>query len=271
MSLQETISELLGLVLRPAEVLEVHRRGSKVTKLVQSGGFYRLEDYELDPPAVDHEISSLVDFTRFMAVATEKYGQEQFKDLAVVFVEPLRVMADLAYGQHQKRRLALPLSLSESRAALEHLFTGVDQKTLWRLLIGPLSESLRDADRLAALVSQVQVASGSNVKVEIDPYGMESHCRAQSLVVQFAGAKNEGVQQVPIDTEWHWTGWLWEGVEEAILPVSLVMRLEISPDLTFRFHPRNLPMVERNAQDALVGYLRENLACPVYQGEYVRR
>lgn len=270
MSLQETISELLGLVLRPAQVLEVHKRGGQVTKLVQSGGFYRLEDYELDPPVVDHEITSLVDFTRFMALAAEKHGKEQFKDQAVVFVEPGRVYADLAYGQHQKHRLSLPLHRSETWNAMQQLFCGVDQKTLWRLLIGPLSESIRDADRLAALVSQVQVASGSNVKVEIDPYGMESHCRAQSLMVQFAGAKNEGVQQVPIDIEWHWTGWIWEGVEEAVLPVDLMMRLEITPDLNFRFHPRNLPMVERNARDGLVGYLRSNVACPVYQGEYVR-
>lgn len=272
MSLQEKISELLGLVTRPVQVLEVHRRCGKVTKLFRGGDLVQTKEFDLDPPAVDHEISSLVDFTRFMALEAEKYDREQLKNPpAVVFVEPRRVMADLAYGQHQKRRLALPLNLSESRAALEHLFTGVDQKTLWRMLIGPLAESIRDADRLAAVVSQVQVASGSKVNVQIDPYGLETRGSGQSLVVQFTGVQNEGVQQVPIDTEWYWEGWIWDGVEEALLPDDLVMRLEITSDLTFRFHPRNLPMVERNARDALVGYLRTNVACPVYQGEYVRR
>jgi hypothetical protein len=153
---------------------------------------------------------------------------------------------------------------------------GVDQRTLWRLLVTDLADAMDN--ELFLSVGKIQVAAKRGSDVEIDVSGLSNESSESRIEVRFPQNAQGDMKSAQIQTDWSWKGRIWECFEREY-EIQLRLELKVDEGLAFHFHARRLQQVLRDARRELVTHVRDEVKTvpefavehvSVYEGEWQR-
>lgn len=236
---------------------EVFDNGDSITIGVkENNGALTLYDFPKPPLDKRHRFQTLEGLKYFLISNHASHG-------GVVFVGNDNIIADYGYYENTTRRATLQLNYSTEYAALKFLMNGVQQKYLWQLLNGDLDGCIDKS--LALSVSQVKVSGNTEQSVKIHDNGLSDESQQRYVSIIFADPQGKGEHEASLATEWKWRGRVWECFDEI---TEIDLRLELSEEATgdgkrkliYKFYPRRLAKVLRDARQRLVDQLSEELS-----------
>lgn len=247
----EAIDKLIEVGTEPQKLHEDAERviyshnGSRIEILKDLGKFV---------PGRNHKILTLEGYLDYLL------SEHCHEDYGIVFIDGNMVIADLDYmGRKTTQRVTLPLMPSEEAQGLYFLTQpcGLDQDELQELLISKLDGCIDD--RLLLQISNLRVDAIAKGDVRIDIMGQKSANSESRLRVTYTDPNKEGsTLQADLTNSWVWTGRLWECWPETS-EVHLTMRIVHDGGLRFKFIPRRLDAVKREATLKLVAEVKSKL------------
>jgi hypothetical protein len=213
-------------------------------------------------PARAHTFTSLEGFIDYLNSVRSGDGS------GIIFVGADKVLAHLDYMAIVNQTASLPLAKSEEFTALAGLFSGVNQKDLWRALLTKLDGCL--PLELLLQISNLNIKVTGESALAVERVGLESKREAQSIRVTCDDAKGKGSQTADIGVNWTWKGRIWEAFDQEF-EIELTMEIDTKNGLVFRFHPKRLEKVMRAARLALVAQIKGQVTADrftVHEGSY---
>jgi len=250
--IKEAIEYLLAEGKKHNPVHEVHADDKTRRVLLELDTDKReLHEFPNAPPAYSYQLQSPSELVRFIEA-----GPIPTSWRVLVMVTECSIEVDLTHEQHLRRTASVPFNPSPEYAALQKLIgRGVDQRTLWQLLVGELDGCLDVA--LATSIARLRLSRKSEAAQSIDVLGIVSSERGSMVQMQFVDEKGQP-QAAQIGVDWVWTGRIWAGWDQAY-KIALRLVVDSEDGLTFTFIPRRLDQViERTIVD-IETYLIERL------------
>ncbi len=238
-----------------ASFKEIERHGRRVFYHESPGGGAPAVRFDRTMPFVrQHSFTTLDGLVGYLTSAHCE------GDKGVVFVEEHRVMVSLRYGTLDiDPWVILPLGWSDEYGALERLFAGVGQQELWESLVGALYDCVDDG--LLNSISSLRLNRKRMGNSDIDSVGIVSGSSGESVTLRSAAKKDSDPDQdVEIDLRWDFTVRLWEAFpREYTIPTRLVVKDMKEKGVLFKFVPRRLEELRRDARLDLAKEIRDRL------------
>lgn len=259
--IKEALKYLVDLVEAQTSVLKLYEDNESVHLLINEAGLVREKEFIKPTQWPGLTFGSMEGMISYLAAHTEEvYG--------ALFVGEDRIVADMAHGplgQNNPRIAVLPLFPSEEFTALGGLFSGVNQRQLWRRLISDLHGCLPPSLLLA--ISQMKVKASAEQQSHIEISGVGSEKNAASVAISYAGAK--GTETVEIGLDWTYRGRVYDCMDQHYeIPLRLEVSVENGKEVLFRFHPRQLQRLMRQVRADIVAKLTGIDGFTVHEAEY---
>lgn len=176
---------------------------------------------------------------------------------AVVFVDASEVRAELDYMSELRQTATLKLAESEEFIALRALISGVNQKTLWRLMLTKLAGCIDVSLMLQTANLNIKATSDSDIQIQAT--GLENKNQSAQVTVTWTDPKTKGSHSAQVRTDWIWSGRIWQAFD-MVFDIALTMEIDTDSGIKFIFHPNRLDNALEKARLALVDKIKGDLA-----------